>query len=362
MAVVAVPPFLWPAPPWMKAIPSGVTSLNTINSAPAYSAFLYQAPKAGVIDWLECQVHAAASSPVNGLRMSIEGVTTAGIPDGTETQFRVIPGPFTAGQWIVPPGPLTSNGTNGGTPKTVVAGERFAVVVRIENFQTGDNITLRGGNNSGTSGYVPTDNFFYAVGSGSKLPNNDARCVLRYNDGTYPFLPTSGFYPVTDIVQASWDTADSPNERGAVLVAPYEMTVMGVCLGAALDASSTVTLYNAANTVLAQVAISPSANETLTTNVQLLSVVWPTPVTLTAGATYRLGVKALHPTTTIDLGVSTINSAPIREAFIGGTLAMQYTSRHDAGAWTDDPLQIPMVGLYISAIGAGGGGGGSWVF
>jgi hypothetical protein len=107
-----------------------------------------------------------------------------------------------------------------------------------------------------------------------------------------------------------------------------------------------VILYNSAGSTLATATISDKdfVDDSGTVNVYFDSV------NLSANTDYRLALKpGVAASGDIITPKWTLESAAARAAVPEGS-RWQYTSRSDAGAWTDDSLSVCPMGLWLSDI------------
>lgn len=152
-----------------------------------------------------------------------------------------------------------------------------------------------------------------------------------------------------------FDAADTPDELGCKFIVPTDMVCYGANVGLATNSSNasyTVKLYDAAGTLIASRNVTDEdemVGGVLTTNHQ--QVFW-TPVTLTAGQTYRLTILGTHATATITPAQLTFESA----ASLTNNLAIpegsrwSMTQRTDAGAWTDTAEGLVWMALWINSM------------
>ena len=165
---------------------------------------------------------------------------------------------------------------------------------------------------------------------------------IMYSDGSI-CLPsiTSG--------HVSYDTGSDPDEIGVLFQVPFAC----VCVGAviyimpeAAAADFTITLYNAANDVLATITADQSQTLQSSTSPLLLPVYWDA-VTLAADTDYRLTVLPTS-TSNVSLSVVTVNEVASRSWWPEGA-RWQQTGRTDAGAWTETTTKLPMLGVILSS-------------
>ena len=184
--------------------------------------------------------------------------------------------------------------------------------------------------------------------------------AIRYDDNSIHGLALASN---TVHVQVRSDT--TPDEVGCLFQVPAAMTVYGAKFSAAGSswgsaAAADIVLYNAADTVLATAAISDKdfVDDNETINVFFDSV------SLSANTNYRLIIK---PTVSTNGNVYTpkwtFESAAALAVIPEGT-RWQYTSRTDAGAWSNDSSSIMPLGLWVSDITftTTSGGGGEYAY
>jgi hypothetical protein len=143
----------------------------------------------------------------------------------------------------------------------------------------------------------------------------------------------------------------TPDEVGCLFQVPAAMTCTGARFwahDAGWGASATVdiTLYSAADSVLATATVS---DKDFVGNNNAVNVFWDA-VNLSAATNYRLIIK---PTVAAGGDIYTpkwtFESTAARSAVPEGA-RWQYTSRADAGAWTDDNVSVCPMGLWVSDI------------
>lgn len=338
-------------PNFFAAIPA-FASLSM--SATAHKvALVFRAPKTGTLDSFEFRISAVANVPDNGLRLSFQSLDASADPDGVIDQFRNITSGITVDTWMIPPGPITSDGTDTGVKRTVVVGELLACVVDFVSFVASDSVTLTTLNLGVTyvknDGLIPyTDHFSTAW---SKSPA--IMCVaLKYSDGYYPI--SESVAPILTLNQRNvFDTGSTPDERALRFQVPFECEMDGVFLRYDQDGVCDIILYDAADSVLSTSSIVAAARESSTAGNIFIPIA---PIILDANTTYRIAIK---PTTVTDVTAFdyTVNSNALLAAMYGG-IEWYSSTRVDGGSWTDITNERPFIMPHISGIETGGAGGG----
>lgn len=331
----------------------------TINAASDKVAFIVQCPKDGTLDGFEWRAATVGNNPDNGLRCSFQDLdATTGLPDGTQDQYRDITGTISSNTWQNP-GLITSDGTDGGSKRTVSSGEMLACVVEFVNFVASDSVSISAF--SCLSSVVPGGCY---IGNGttgtynkttSALPN----ILLKYNDGTYGkfYLPIG---PWSAVANTSFANSSTPDEIGMRLQVPIQCQVIGVWVRAAIANDADIVLYDNSDVAQRTVSIDKDNQYSLTARMRFY---YFDPYTLAANTTHRIILK---PTTTggVTLGRLTIDSSSYLAALPTGAEWYE-TSRTDAGAWTDTNTNYPFMGLIVNGYETTTGGsssGGSFTF
>jgi hypothetical protein len=291
------------------------------------------------------------------LKVSFQNVDdTTGDPDGTPDQYRTIVVGNGDDNVALQTGILSSDGTDNGTKRTVVAGERLAIVFEFDSFVAG-NILLTARSAAagpGSSGQIYSDHFTAAWVKSANLP----MVALEYSDGSYgpiPYVDPS----VSGMAAEVFASDDTPDERGLIFQAPFSAKVMGFWANVDIDADADVVLYDSDGT-------TPLETYRLDSNVRQATHSLPyhvpisTEVTLTKDTNYRLTLK---PASTTDVGlmVGNVPAAAVMDAYSGGQ-ECHYTARTDGGAWAETTTKRPFMGLILSALDNGvssGGAGGT---
>lgn len=334
-----------------------ISSFGAMNASGDRVAWVIRAPKAGTLHSFEFGIQTVGNNPDSGLRMSFQDVSaTTGFPDTSADQFRNLTegGTITTG-WKTPPGALTSDGTDSGTKRTVVAGELVACVVDFVSFVALDSVTVRSG--WGVTLH-PGTNYCVDGSSGtySKVINTTPAIALKYDDGTYGV--SMDMFPSIAVTTESFSNASTPDERGIKFQVSSNWVTNGAWFFGTPDQDMQVLLYNSADTVIGTATLDKDQLY-LTSTPNYFNVRWAEgPLTLQQNADYRLVLK---PTTTNAILTYTHDiaaaNAPALPMGVAGTLTR--THRTDAGAWTDTTTNWPNIGLLLSGVEMSAGGGGN---
>jgi hypothetical protein len=342
---------------WIPRLTPFSNATPTMNSqllaaAADRIAITFQVPKDGVLDQFEFRLGTVTQAPASGIHCSIQDLTTAAAaPDGTEDQFRVVTAGLTSNTWVAP-GLITSDGTDTGTKRTVQAGEILAAVLRFQSFAGGDSLNISSWQVNLTSDFSWASWVARSTDSGSTYTisaNTAPLLALKYNDGTYAYLDGAG-PPATTLNNVAFNNGSTPDERGLILRFPMPVQVSAVYARmsfnvAARDAE--FRLYDSDGTSLLGNA-TLIANWMESTGGRYTRRRFASDIVLAANTNYR---ATLLPTQagSINLFDVDVNTAAILGAMEGGT-AWHFTSRTDAGAWSETTTNRPLMGLLLTAI------------
>lgn len=346
MAIEQVPGGLWiPTPiPWGAANPSFTSML--INASAEKAAFIIQVPKSGTLNYFEFLTGTVSQSPANGLKLSFQDVDLAtGDPDGTADQYRVLAHPISANTWQLPPGALTSDGTDSGTKRTVTRGELLACVVEFESFAVSDSVNVRTLNLAANAfmGNTPYPTHFTAAWA--KL-NDGAVMALVYDDNSYPAI--LGVYPFAQIQSYTYNVdTGGADEYGLAFSMPSDVRVGAFYVRANIAGNADLVLYDKdLSTVLETMSIDANVRVQAATQYHLARC--STDRLLYANETYILSLK---PTTTTDVTLYTgsPDSDVISTALDGGN-TWGIANRLNGGTWTYTKIERPFMGIVVTGI------------
>ena len=357
------------------AIPDGglfIPPLNTHNATTALLiddttekyAIEFMVPVSGVIDTFGVTLGTVTQAPTNGLKFSLQDVSGVnGNPDGVVDQYRVVTSVITSNSWLES-GLITHNGTDGGTKRTVTAGQRLAAVIEFESFTAGDSLNFLTGTSTATVLAEALGLNFgnqFTIGSWIKTLNHPL-FALKY--ATLGYVNIAGCYPYASLVTTSFAANSTPDERGITIEFPFVVKVRGGWFAVNALAGSrdfACVLYDDENTVLSTTTVDSDWMQSTSFN-RIMYVPFSSELTLQADTTYRWTLK---PATNNNTSVysSTVSTAAHRAALPWGE-KIAHTERTDGGAWTTTTTARTICGLAVSAIEANTveGGGSSTVY
>jgi hypothetical protein len=322
-----------------------INSNLLIDAAGEYAAYVFRAPRTGTIDSVGILTGAVARAPINGMRVSLQAVNlSTGAPDGNPAQYTVVPaGTVILNAWINT-GPVTSDGTAGGSKRSVVRGELLAVVADFASFTAGDSFSIACHNAILNDGGFP-----YAVANGVRQAVTIPMMAILYADGNY--YPIEGVYPWATFALHAVNSGTNPDETGLRVIVPFDCTVSGLWVRhqPVAGRDTLCKLYDANDNVL----VSTLDDGDLGGNASSIRYI-------TFAAEVRLFANRIYRATCVPTSTSTqnyysavVNSVALHDALSGGR-EMYWTQRVDAGAWVDNPLRRPFMGLLLSDINTGG--------
>lgn len=172
--------------------------------------FTFFAPVSGVLDEIEFQMDASGANSATTLKVSFQDLDSNDLPDGVADQYRIIEvGDFLS--WVAP-GLMTSDGTDGGTKRTVTRGQKLACVIEFDTPNTGDNISI--GSlllSDDTTRRGPGGGGNYVGGSWSRV-NIVTSAALRYEGTVYYSMPE--LVPANLFSPAGFNSGSEPDEVG----------------------------------------------------------------------------------------------------------------------------------------------------
>lgn len=344
---------LIPSPITPSAAAPAFAAISTMSAGTHKTAYIIRAPKAGTLDWFEARQHANTNNPDNGLRFSFQNMSlTTGDPDGTQDQYRAVTAGFGAGAWLVPPGVMTSDGTDTGTKRTVVLGEILCCVVEFESFVAGDSIQMSAiAAPNSSSGHGTNSKYIDAFGASWTKAADYAPIALKYSDSTYGILLPS--VPAVTINTRTFGSGASPNIRGILFEAVEPWQVCGAWVRIDGDGDFEVRLYDSADTLLADQSSDLNNRQNTAGNTVFLE--FDTLVELVQGDDYRL-VIVPSSATTVSIYDYNVSTAALRSAFPFG--ASRQSTVGPVGTWVDlDTNYGPEMGLIVNGRTTASGGG-----
>jgi len=331
------------------------TSHSLLDAAGEKLAFVFRAPKTGTIDRISFRTATVTTGDATGLDVRLETLDTAtGDPTGT-----LVKADAPASNVLVPildtddttwfEGVLAGGGS-------VTQGVYYSAVVEAPVGYAGT-ILLAYCANLSIGPYVPGECYidYYTSGAWVKKAAHLQRPLfrIRYSDETYPYIPN--LCTAESLGEYTISTDTTPDEIGTKPTVP-KARAMGYWVNAELDVDSSVVLYDTdGSTALGTVAMDASI--VLAGDHRVHTHRWPSAVTLTTGTGHRVVWKPTTATSTARLAYAAFAAAAHKEQM--GLSLVQKTSRSDAGAWTEDPLEVPFIGLVMDQFDDGAGGGAS---
>lgn len=178
-------------------------------------------------------------------------------------------------------------------------------------------------------------------------------CVFTFADGAVGILEP-GQPHNNNTVQINYNSNTATDEHALRFTPAYTCKIDGLWASVAPSSGAADIDIVLSDTAGAIVTASIDANTTRSSNPALLMA----PIaetTLSGGTTYYVSVK---PTTTTNVGlrVMDVASSAVR-ACLPEAASCGYSSRADGGAWTNNDLRIPLIGVRLSAIDTGAGAG-----
>jgi len=329
---IAIPSIMW------AASSTPVANNRLINASGEKVGFMFRVVKTGTLH--KVGFRTGAVSTVQDLKVSFQNVSGF-LPDGTIDEFRVITP--VANSWHLT-GILSSDGTDGGTKRSVTAGDLLAVVIEFDSTVGSVNIT---GNNpdAGVPFMFAHLAHFTASWAGiANVPN----IYVEYSDGSTAQHP--GVDVFSTLIQDSYDSGTTPDERALRFQVPYPCRVMGAWMWADTDGAHDIVLYE---DTTAKLTISQVA----TTDIGRLHIyAFPAGQVITKDTEYFLSMKPTSLTNCI-LYSRTVDEVKYLDALSGGQ-AFHLGTRTDAGAWSKTTTTRPMMGILIDQVDDGDGGGG----
>lgn len=362
MAITTVPPFIWPRPLDLATVGTsiGVTSVAclTIDAVNEKMACIFRCPAAGSFtDFaVRTQTVSVTSGPLN-FDFRLETVTS-GIPSGTlfGTNSNVAVSVANTDDNVWKTGTLT-------TPPTVAVGDNMAIVVKAPAAGT---FSMTWG---GFTTFVTPSMF--PVCRGDTVPDNTYPTVasnrpsfaIKIGGAWYPVHP---FGAIDSVVLTGFGSGSSPNEYAMHFTAPFTMRVAGAVVYVSnVGGNFTVSLWPNDNgtqtdaSALAQVAVSSGAIGSATNDGGALFL-FATPVTVTAGSIYQVGVRA-DVAGTLIVAQSVYWSTSGLAGSLSGTSVQNGTRTWSGGSapgFSNAGTTVPHMGLWVDGLDSGGAAGG----
>jgi hypothetical protein len=183
---------------------------------------VFSAPKTGVLDTFEFWAFVTTKQDIKVSFQDVDPATGRG--NGTATYYRVLPAVSqVSNTWHVM-GAMTDDGTDSGNFKSVVAGQRVAVV--IEFASTAGDISFVGVQAANQMSLTSTYLDRYNGSSWTRSGAQQFSAAIKYHDGTYAQI--EGWFPTTGNSGFSLQTQNATAiEYGIVVTFPKDVLVKG---------------------------------------------------------------------------------------------------------------------------------------
>lgn len=247
--------------PYLPPLTPGAAFANMgIYSATDKIAFIVTVPRGGILNSFEYLCGANSTIPGSVVRFSFQSLDSDGLPDGVIDQFALRNSADGDADFWSSAVYLTDDGTGGGTPRTVVKGERLACVIDFDTYVGTDYFEIKYLQTSGEGLSAPNAVWQY-VGAWTEvltaLPIFDLSYLFESGVDNIVFMP--GCYPIW--LTSYYDYLSGDGEIGLNFSLPAPMLLGGVSLrlsslGAAYPGPCVLKLYDSDGaTVLETVAM-----------------------------------------------------------------------------------------------------------
>ena len=336
---------------------SGVTfDTFTIDASAEKASMKIPVPKTGTLESVGFRLGAVGQAPTNGLKVSFQDIDhTTGDPDGTVDQFRVVTAGLTANAWVdvSDTGAMTVDG-GAGAKRSVTIGDELFVVIEFESFNASDSLEISAWRGSGVgsrTNYPYVDHF---TSSWAKSLTAVCNVSLKYDDGTYAFIPQVGCASAIASTGVSLDTGTDPDEVALRFIAPFPCRVIGAQINCDLDGDADAVLYDTDGTT-PLLTRSLDLNDRSSTTRAAFQFLFPGTADLSLGGEYHLAIK---PTSLTNITVPHFDvDANVIFDQMGGGSDMHWAQRVDGGSWVDTITRRLFASLLLSHVDNGAGGG-----
>ena len=332
---------LWiPYPPFKGNAQPGFSNM-LIDASTEIAGGVIRAPKDGDIAKVGFQTGTVTTGATVDVRLETVSLTDGdptGTLLGTNSNASQVIGDGDDNTWFTTA--LT-------TAPTVTKGDLLAVV--IANASTG-NMNIRRSNGESPTGFPYSDLFTTAWAKSALTPN----FALEYSDGSYASFP--GSYAMSAISTRTFNSSDTPDERGLIFQMPFPFRLTGFWFYADIDEALDIVLYDSdGSTALETLSLDKDVRFSNANRIHLLSFAGTQ--SLSKDTNYRLVFK---PTTTTDGKTLDfdVNAAAIMDSF-GGGQKFHHTERTDAGSWTETTTRRPFMGILCDGFDDATGGSAS---
>lgn len=317
---------------------------------------VFRAPKAGTIDKIRIVLGAVTKDATTELTASFQTVSlTDGNPSGTETYFRVIPNADIVANDFLLTGKITDDGTDTGAQWTVAMGDLLCASVRISTFVAADSVII-----NSINGFTRNFGIFVGylaenlTGAYAKAANRVPMITLFYSDGSVEEV--EGCFPPMKFGVVNYNNTTTPDEYGLRFSLPYPAKLTAGYSGMDMDGDVDFVLYAAAG-------LTNLGSFDKDVRGATVSSVGPfqfnAEQTIAANTAYLLALKPMSATN-IALAYADVAAQVDWDAWGGQEL--YGGSDKDPAVYGDFALTTTrryLMGLKISALDDGAGGGGA---
>lgn len=327
--------------------------LNYVSSTPAFTSLLIDATgeKVGFVGRVWNKDHATKTidkvhflfgtvtkAGGSGLTVSLQDVSTAsapGQPDETQDQFRAIANgdaSFATDTWYST-GLITSNGTDGGTKRTVAYGEDLAVVIEYDGSGrlSSDAVNVKMVSSTGFYNCLAAP--VLKTGGSWAVQSCIPNVILEFSDGTFGTLFSAWPASAISTVAYKQNTAGA-DEYALQFDVQVPCKVDGCWFVASLASGAAdfdVVLYSGTS-ALTNGTASVDATTVASNSARMYWVQFPAPQALTPGTTYYLSIKPTQNTANVTVYYFDVSAAGHWQAHAGGS-TWQMAARLDLGSW-----------------------------
>jgi hypothetical protein len=337
-------------------------------------AYTLVCPVSGDLDMFEVYMSEVADDTTT-IKFSFQDLDANGLPDGVVDQYRVVTIGDIASTWVSP-GLMTSDGTDGGTLRTVTRGQKIAAVIEFDSSNTGDLIEFGAVSinedgirrmHAGYKYYDANEAEWFLVGNGVAVG------ALRYTGPKY--FPMLDCLPITGFTETTINTGTTPDEIGVAFSTHFDFMLGDVafCLSGAVNGAGwDAVLYDPSGTAIETVAMKLYTS--LFTGYTYWSAKFSNDRRITANEIWRVTVKPSSASSIKLLEVS-FNDTAIRDGLFQNTTfpegtdpdvisnnvaVFQGCTRTDGGEWSTDAY-LPLISFHVTGVEqVTGGGTGDW--
>lgn len=330
MAMQTMKGLMIPAYPWGATILQAGTAFSTVSmTASGHKvAILLECEEAGTIDTIAFRTSTVTTGDT--IKVSLQD-NSSGLPDGVVDQYRTISIADNDDNVWKETGLITSDGTDGGSKRTVAVGDLVWVVFEFSSYVAG-NLSLA---MVGLTGDAVNNRSFVTTYDGATWTTQTTRIpniAVKFADGSYPFF--SGVFAWSAATSISVASNTNPDEVALAFKPPTKVRARGLNIHCDLDGPADFILYDTDGSTVLETR-SLTASERRTGSGRPIHVPFATPRILTVAPSnpYRAVLKPTS-TTTILAYYFDVAAAAILDAMSGGQ-KFYWSQRVDGGSWTD---------------------------